>query len=276
MEPIIQLCNTNNLIYKLKLNTMKKVIFMMCLAAGAVTLNSCSKDDSVGGNGAYTYKVRMTDAPGPYSQVNVDIQSVTVVDGSGNTVALDVDAGVHNLLDLSNGVDMQLASRNLSDNMVSQIKIGLGTNNTVVVDGVSRPLTFSSSNGAGLTINVNQTLNANTTNEVLLDFDANTSVQSTGTNSYALVPVIRHIDASVTGSISGDTNNTSLAIVTATSSSSIVYSTGINANGNFKLLGLPPGSYTLTITPILPLLPSITSNVVVQAGQNTAASTISF
>lgn len=255
---------------------MKKVILMMCLAAGAVTIYSCDDDDSTAGNGDYTYKVRMTDAPGPYSAVNVDIQSVVVVDGEGNTVALDAETGVHNLLEFSNGADMMLASYNLEDDQVSQIKIGLGTNNSVVVDGVSRPLTFNSSDGAGLTLNVNQTLSANSNNEILIDFDANASVQETGTNTYKIVPVIRTIDASVQGSISGDTNNTSLAIVTATSTTLQQYSTSINSSGNFKLRGLPPGSYTLTVTPILPLLPATQSNVVVQAGQNTVVSAITF
>jgi hypothetical protein len=255
---------------------MKKVILMMTIAAGVSMFYSCDDDDSVSGSGDYTYKVRMTDAPGPYSAVNVDIQSVVIVDGNGNTVSLDTETGVQNLLELTNGADMMLASRNLEDNMVSQIKIGLGTNNTVVVDGVSRPLTFSSSNGAGLTLNVNQILSADEDNEILIDFDANSSVQETGTNSYALVPVIRTVDTSITGSISGTTDNTSLAIVTATSSTNVRYTSGINASGDFKVRGLPAGSYTLTVTPILPLLPSTQTNVVVQAGQNTVASAISF
>ena len=255
---------------------MKKLIFMMCCVAGAATLNSCSDDDKVSGSGDYTYKVRMTDAPGPYSAVNIDIQSVIIVDGNGNTVSLDAETGVHNLLELTNGADMQLASRNLEDNQVSQIKIGLGTNNSVVVNGVSRPLTFNSADGAELTINVNQTLDADETNEVLIDFDANASVVSTGTDTYKLVPRIKTIDTSITGTISGSTDNTSLAIVTATSTTLQSYNTSINSSGNFKLLGLPPGSYTLTVTPILPLLPSTQTNLVVQAGQNTVASNITF
>ncbi|UPT71210.1 MAG: DUF4382 domain-containing protein [Flavobacterium sp. JAD_PAG50586_2] len=255
---------------------MKKVILMMCLAAGAVTIYSCSDDDSTAGSGDYTYKVRMTDAPGPYSAVNVDIQSVAIVDGEGNTVMLDAETGVQNLLELTNGIDMQLASRNLEDDFVSQIKIGLGTNNTVVVDGVSRPLAFSTADGAGLTINVNQTLDADETNEILIDFDANASVVETGVDTYKIVPVIKTIDTSVTGSISGDTNNTSLAIVTATSTTLQSYSTSINSAGNFKLRGLPPGSYTLTVTPILPLTMATQTNVVVQAGQNTVATVITF
>lgn len=249
---------------------------MMSLVAGAAMFNSCNDDDSTSGSGDYSYKIRMTDAPGPYSAVNVDIQNVAVIDGNGNTVMLDADTGVHNLLDLSNGADILLASRNLEDNEVSKIKITLGNNNSVVVDGQTYPLTLSAADEAGLTINVNQTLQADANNEILIDFDANSSVVATGATTYKIDPVITRIDASVTGSISGDTNNTSLAVVTAVSASNAYYNTSINANGNFKLRGLPPGTYTLVITPVLPLLPSTQSNIVVQANQNTTVSAITF
>jgi hypothetical protein len=254
---------------------MKKLIFMMSIIAGAAMFNSCDDDDSASGSGDYTYKIRMTDAPGPYNAVNVDIQSVVIVDGDGNTVTLDADTGVQNLLELNNGNSMLLASRNLEDNEVSQIKINLGTNNTVVVDGQSYPLSLSAADEAGLTLTVNQTLDADDSNEILLDFDANASVVSTGPNTYKLVPTIRIIDTSITGSISGDTN-TSLAIVTATSLSSNDFSTSVNSAGNFKILGLPPGSYTVTVTPLLPLAPVTQTNVTVQAGQNTTLTAITF
>lgn len=250
----------------------------MSIVAGAAMFNSCSNDsDSTAGSGDYTYKVRMTDAPGPYDAVNIDIQSVTIVNGDGTTVTLDADTGVKNILELNNGTSMLLASRNLEDANVSQIKITLGTNNTVVVDGVSYPLTLSASDQAGLTLNVNQTLDATKTNEVLLDFDANASVVSTGATTYKLVPTIRTIDTSVTGSISGDTN-TSLAIVTATSlsASGNHFSTSVNSAGNFKILGLATGSYTLTVIPVLPLTPVTQTNINVEAGQNTTVTAITF
>lgn len=256
---------------------MKKLILMMCLTAGAVALNSCSNDDSTAGSGDYTYKIRMTDAPGPYDEVNVDIQSVAIIDGDGNTVTLDSDAGIHNLLTLNNGTSILLASRNLEDSVVDQIKITLGTNSTVVVDGETYPLTFSNADGGGLTLNVNQTLNAEGSNEILLDFDANASVVATGSNTYKIVPTIRTINTETSGSISGDTN-TSLAIVTAVSANNANnhFSTSVNSAGNFKILGLAPGNYNLVVTPVLPLTPVTQTNITVTAGQNTAVNAISF
>lgn len=255
---------------------MKKVFLMMCMVAGVTMFNSCDDDDDVSGSGDYTYKIRMTDAPGPYEKVNIDIESVTIVNGEGETVTLDANTGVHNILALNNGTSMQLASRNLEDDEVSQIRINLGTNNTVVVDGETYPLTLAGADEGGLTINVNQTLDADETNEIMLDFDANASVISTGVNTYKLVPNIRSFDVATTGSISGNVDNTSLAIVTATSASSNNFSTSINSAGNFKILGLAAGNYTLTVIPVLPLLPVTQTNITVQAGQNTTAAAITF
>jgi hypothetical protein len=47
------------------------------------------------------------------------------------------------------------------------------------------------------------------------------------------------------------------------------YSTNVNENGEFMVMGLPPGIYTITVTPTLPLLPVIKTDVVVTAGLTT-------
>ena len=135
---------------------MKKTVLTMVLIALAITLNSCSKDNNTSGN--YAYKVRMTDAPGPYDAVNVDIRSVEVTGANGNTVTLNTQAGIYNLLDFSNGADTLVATSMLSDSSVKQIRLILGPNNTVVVGGVSYPLSTPSAEQSGLKLQVNQTL----------------------------------------------------------------------------------------------------------------------
>lgn len=253
---------------------MKKLLLIMCVA-GLILFNSCG-EETVPLTGDYSYKIRMTDAPAPYNAVNVDILGVSIVDGKGQTVNLSTNVGVHNLLQLTNGADMLLANTYLNNNEITQIKLNLGTNNTVVVNGQTYPLSLSNEDKQGLTINVNQQLEENANNEVLIDFDANSSVIPTTENTYKLRPIIRTIDTSITGSISGTIDNTSLAVVSAVSSSNVSYTTGVDANGNFKIQGLPTGSYTLTITPILPAIPFSKTNIPVQAGQNTSISTIIF
>jgi hypothetical protein len=57
-----------------------------------------------------------------------------------------------------------------------------------------------------------------------------------------------------------------LASVTATSSTAVDYSRAVNGLGLFQIIGLPAGTYTFTLTPVLPFLPVTQTNVVVTVG----------
>lgn len=255
---------------------MKKTILLMAFIASAITLNSCSNDNS--DSGSYAYKVRMTDAPGPYSEVNVDIQAVEVTGSNGQTVTLNTNAGIYNLLDFTNGADTLIATSTLTDSRVNQIRLILGPNNTVVVDGVSYPLSTPSAEQSGLKLLVNQTLSADIENNVLIDFDANASIIQTGNGTYKLKPVLRTVVAAISGNITGSiTPIGTLAMVSATSTTTgLVYTSNVDAGGNFQISGVPPGTYTVTITPLLPLLPVTQVDVVVTAGVNTNLGVIAF
>lgn len=246
---------------------MKKILLIATFIVFGIILNSCSSDSTTG---TYAYNVRMTDAPGPYEEVNIDLKSVEVTGSNGQTVLLNTTAGIYNLLEFSNGLSTLIATSELSDAKVSQIRLILGANSTVVVGGVSYPLSTPSAEQSGLKLQVNQTLLADIQNEILLDFDANASIVKTGNGTYKLKPVVRTIVTAITGNIKGSiTPIGTLAVVTATSSTAVEYSSSVNALGQFQISGLPAGSYTFTVTPLLPLLPVIQTNVVVVAGVNT-------
>ncbi len=232
-----------------------------------ITLNSCNSDST---SKSYPYSVRMTDAPGPYDEVNIDLKAVEVTGNDGQTVILNTTAGVYNLLDFSNGLSTLIATSTLTDSNVEQIRLVLGTNNTVVVGGVSYPLSTPSAEQSGLKLLVNQTLQADIQNEILIDFDANVSVIQTGNGAYKLKPVLRTIVTAISGNIKGSiTPIGTVAMVTATSSTNVVYSSNVNELGQFQISGLPSGTYTFTVTPLLPLLPITQLNVIVVAGVTT-------
>ena len=246
---------------------MKKILLIASFIVFGITLNSCSSDSN---SGTYAYNVRMTDAPGPYEEVNIDLKAVEVTGNNGQTVLLNTTAGIYNLLEFSNGLSTLIATSELSDANVSQIRLILGPDNTVVVGGVTYPLDTPSAEQSGLKLQVNQTLLADIQNEILLDFDANASVVKTGNGAYKLKPVVRTIVTAITGNIKGSiTPIGTLAVVTATSVDAVEYSSSVNELGQFQISGLLPGSYTFTVTPLLPLLPVTQTNVVVTAGENT-------
>lgn len=246
---------------------MKKIKIILSFIMLGLIINSCNNDDT---NASYPYSVRLTDAPGPYDEVNVDIQGVEVIGEDGKTVALNVKKGIFNLLEFSNGVDTLLATDSLEISSVKQIRLILGANNTVVLDGVSYPLRTPSAEQSGLKLKVNQTLQEGILYTVLLDFDANKSVVKLGNGEYQLKPVIRTIEKAISGSIKGKiTPIGKMAVVDATSSTALSYTSNVNENGDFLVMGLSPGTYTITITPALPSLPVTKTNIVVTAGITT-------
>lgn len=255
---------------------MKKLLIIIVLVAATLYLNSCNKDDA--NSSDYSYQVRMTDAPGPYQEVNIDLIGVEITNGSNSVVALNVTPGIYNLLTLSNGVDALIATSTLKDVKVNQIRLILGTNNTVKVNNVVYPLETPSADQSGLKLNVNQTLEANVVNSILIDFDANQSIVSTGNGTYKLKPVLRTIVKATTGYIKGSiTPIGTLASVSATSTTtSISYMSSTNAQGNFQITGLAAGTYNVTVTPLLPLLPYTQVGVVVQTGVSTNLGAINF
>lgn len=246
---------------------MKKIKIILSFIMLGLIINSCNNDDT---NASYPYSVRLTDAPGPYDEVNVDIQGIEVIGEDGKTVALNVKKGIFNLLEFSNGVDTLLATDSLEISSVKQIRLILGANNTVVLDGVSYPLRTPSAEQSGLKLKVNQTLQEGILYTVLLDFDANKSVVKLGNGEYQLKPVIRTIEKAISGSIKGKiTPIGKMAVVEATSSTAISYTSNVNENGDFLVMGLSPGTYTITITPTLPSLPVTKTDIVVTAGITT-------
>ncbi len=211
----------------------------------------------------------MTDAPGPYGAVYVDIVGVEITGTNNDAVLLNVNPGIYNLLNFSNGKDTLIGTGSLDVGSVEQIRLILGSRNSVMINNVSYPLSTPSAEQSGLKLQVHKTLEAGVEYEILLDFDANQSIIETGNGTYKLKPVIRTIDNAISGSIKGKiTPIGQIATITATSSTSS-YSSVVNANGDFLIKGLPAGTYSVTITPVSPLVAVIKTNIIVTTGVST-------
>jgi hypothetical protein len=242
---------------------MKNLIFCAAIAV----LASCTKEKPVS-PAATPYYVRMTDAPGPYTAVNVDIQGVEIT-GNGNAVMLNINPGIYNLLNFSNGADTLIATGSLNVDKVQQIRLILGNNNSVVTGGTSYPLVIPSGSESGLKLQVHQDLQPGVAYEVLLDFDANQSVVQEGNGAYKLKPVIRTIENAISGSISGQLSVPGVSAVVTASANGATFSVPVDANGNFIIKGLPAGTYTVTVAPASPYTPATVNSVQVTVGSST-------
>lgn len=151
-------------------------------------LNACEKKEE----NYSTLSIRLTDAPGPYDSVFVEIISVEVHTDVNGWQTLATHQGVYNLLELQNNVDTVLVqSQQIPAGQVSQIRLILGTNNRLVAAGISYPLSISSQDETGLKLNIHRQLLANTPYLLVMDFDALESIHETGNGSYKLKPVVR-------------------------------------------------------------------------------------
>ena len=136
--------------------------------------------------------IRMTDAPTALEEVNIDLKEVKVNFSQDTAGWLTMEAipGVYNLLDLQNGIDTLISQGTYPVNqMVHEVRLVLGPNNTVKSNGEVYPLTIPSGSESGLKIKINKKLRA-TFEEVLIDFDAALSV-SEENDGYKLRPVIK-------------------------------------------------------------------------------------
>lgn len=245
----------------------KNLAYVACFGLMVLLLPSCSKDTS--NNSPAHVTVKMTDAPANYDAVMVDVVGVEIIGSNNVAVTLNATAGVYNLLDLSNGVSTLIGTGDVIAGTVSQIRLILGTNNTVKVGGVVYPLSTPSAMQSGLKLQLNQTFEPGVAYSILLDFDAGQSIIMQGNGVYQLKPVIRTIDTAITGSIKGSiTPVGAIATVTATSGG-VSYSSVTNASGAFMIAGLPAGTYNITVTPVLPLLPFTVTGKAVVIGAST-------
>lgn len=171
---------------------MKKIKFTVSLLIAVFILlfNACKKDA-----GKSTLQIRLTDVPTALQEVNVDIKEVRIKfsddsSSSNGWQILATNAKVYNLLALQNGIDTVLATGTFPTDVVKEIRLILGDNNTVKDNGVIYPLTIPSGSESGLKIKVNKKLSA-PIETLIIDFDAALSVKQEGTGNYKLRPVLK-------------------------------------------------------------------------------------
>ncbi|MDI1234689.1 MAG: DUF4382 domain-containing protein [bacterium] len=200
-----------------------------------------------------TFNMRMTDAPGDYDAVYVEIIGAEVNSDVNGWVALNVKAGIYNLLDLTNGKDTLIANGQVAVGNVSQIRLILGDNNKVVVKGTTYLLTTPSAQQSGLKLQVHAELLAGVDYNMLLDFDADKSIVATGNGKYMLKPVIRVVTKATTGSIQGLVlpllAHPAVYAISGTDSFSTYTDT---LTGTFYIGGLSAGSYKVLVMPKAP------------------------
>ena len=284
---------------------MKKerfILFGSTLLVGlSVILFSCAKETS----SAQQISVFLTDGPASYDAVNVEILAVEVkVDSSaghesddhrgdndddrddhlrshdefGSWTSLPFTPQVFNLLDLSNGVDALLGTTTVGGT-VRKIRLTLGTNNTIVKDAVTYPLSLINPTQNFLYIKLNarhrQRNGNNSGQSVWVDFDVARSIVENNGQFY-LKPVLRPFCNDNFAEIEGRVLPAAAQAVVRVYNNTDTAVAIPNPDGYFKVRGLAGGSYTVHFDATNAYQDTLVTNVVGVAGQDVHLSTITL
>ncbi len=246
---------------------MAVVLFVACV-------KSTSTENVTVGTGTQNVSLFLTDGPGAYNNLFLDIRSVAVlVDTSKNTRlhdscdwerigsrnaggdsaslvwnTLNIKAGLYDIVALKNGIDTLLSATNVFAGNVRLIRIDLGTNSSIVKDSVSYPLYYPNNFYILIKLKGDEWEHYTTNSYRLwIDFDVMRSIIESNGRFY-LIPFLRTYVVSKTGAIHGQIAP-SIAfpeIVKVFSSTDTLYALPAK-NGEFTVRGLKDGTYSVYI-----------------------------
>jgi hypothetical protein len=168
----------------MKKRSITTVVILIALTA---LFNACDKN-----NDKTRLNIHLTDNPYNAQQVNVDVKEVRVnmTSDSSGWQTLQTIPGIYNLLDLQNGVDTLIASAELPTGKLKEIRLILGSENSIMIDSITHPLTIPSGSESGLKIKLNKDLRVGF-DELVIDFDAALSILKIDEENYHLKPVLK-------------------------------------------------------------------------------------
>jgi len=215
-------------------------------------------DDDVTGpaEGTGSLVIYLTDAPGEFSEVNIQIERVEVhsADEDGwfvvNTFDVEEGEGKFDLLELTNGVMVAIGEENFNAGHYTQVRLILTDNNYIVLEnGEEHHLTVPSGEQTGLKLHHEFDLEPDMTYEILLDFDAHRSIHKAGASGlWILNPVIRVESIVDSGNLTGSVESEGSPVENVwvrvlDEDEEVVTSAATNEDGEFKIVHLAPGNY---------------------------------
>ncbi len=241
-------------------------------------ISSCSKEKTNSRLSIY-----LTDAPAAYDAVHIDIVKVMIKassdQGDNGWQELPVNAGIYNLLDFTNGMDTLLSSVELPAGRISQLRLILGENNTITLNGSTfdLPLETPSAHTSGLKFNIHADLIGGVEYKLWVDFDAARSVVVTGSHTYKLKPVIRTFTEALAGAIKGNVQPAAAqATVYAISGTDSLSAIPDAVTGDFLIRGVPAGTWNVVADGNNGYVDQTVSGVAVTLGHVTVVDTITL
>lgn len=204
-----------------------------------------------------TFTVKMTDSPGDYAALQVEITKIEAYTAQKGWVTLSNQTQAVNVLSLTNGHQVQLAQAlQLQAGVYTQLKLVFSEENFIRFNSSASlaGIHLNANGEAQLTwttphevvIEINHQVNEQAGANVLLDFNVAQSI-TIENNQVLFHPVITEIEDVSTG-VSGKVDNRAAAAILLTDGV-YTYSTYMDAQGNFLLMNVDAGTYDLLVIP---------------------------
>ena len=246
----------------------KKILLVAIFLIAILGFQSCSNDNAKLDNTSRV-QLKLVDYPGDYEEVNVEIVDVLYnsSEDEGGWTSITPDDFTPIIVDLTEliaGNDLLLTDVIIPSGMLKQIRLVLGDNNTLVIEGETEPIHLDtpSAQQSGLKLKLNTVLEPGYSYTFILDWNVERSIVKAGNSGkYILKPVIRvnaevnsgSIKGNVVGEpIEGDGTNGTIPLKDAqvsvyTMGDIYITETSTDENGNFIIRGLDPGDYKIEI-----------------------------
>lgn len=234
---------------------MKTVRLLLSILSFAIILFTgtyCKKDA-----GMSRLTVYLTDAPADYDAVNVEVVGIQVKastdpgEGGWTTMPMTTTPVTYNILEFTNGMETLLSTIELPAGKISQLRLILGDDNSIVVNGVTSalPLEVPSGQESGLKFNIHADLVAGVEYKLWIDFEAASSIVDNGAGAYILKPVLRTFTEALSGSIKGVVSPIDAdATVQATNGlGGVLTAIPDPVTGEFLIRGVPDGTWSVLI-----------------------------
>ena len=224
---------------------MKALTLLMVITACMLTVCTVLEDDT---QEYARVKIYLTDAPGDYQEVNIDVVSVRLIIND-SLIDLPTNSGIYNMLEFTNGKDPLLVEDDIPAGYLSQIRLVLGEDNSVKKDNMVHDLKTPSAQQSGLKLNVHENIHPGIAYAYIIDFDAEKSIVLTGNGRHQLKPVIRVFTEAVSGNLAGVSwPPEAKALVSVISAEDTLDAMADTVTGEFMVRGLAEGSYDVDFT----------------------------
>jgi Domain of unknown function (DUF4382) len=282
---------------KKNMTALKKSVFLSLIATSAIFhFSSCQKSDIAAQQETKQLNVFLTDGPGPFDNVLIDIQYAEVKldtctgrehddhfgdndadaddnhshrDAFGKWDTLSIRRGVYDVLSLRNGIDTLLASGTVTGK-IRKIRLTLGSSNIVIKNGVSYPLLLLPGSTSYLYVSIHNEHqhNAGTATSIWVDFDLGRSIIEQN-GQYYLKPVLNPFCndnfARLEGKVLPAAANPFVMVFNATDTATAIP----GSDGAYRIRGLKEGIYTILFRGSNGYKDNTITNVVLQKGKET-------